>query len=337
VQSFQNRSQILIEDKREEHNRGIPIDVYMLKRSVKGVPDQLVELLKGYFLENKKILIVLNRKIGANFLFCQKCKKIHKCPSCDGFIKVEEEFDIQCPRCGFEKKAYTHCSQCNEPLVSIEDISISSVKKIIKKQVVETGIMSLSAEGLKEDHIHSVLKKIKAGKIVIATPIILNPFFKDIFDAVIYIRPESHFNMDEYDAAEKIFSIVSELKELVKGGGTLDIFSTFHFHYALKLINDEEAFFERELKYRQWFFLPPFCNVYHIEVKNKELRKLAKEMRNIYKKFKGSLNIKRIYLTTRQKVRGMYKGILEAHAQPGDILQSGLLKKRDITIDLELI
>ena len=337
VQSFQNRSQLFIEDKRQECDRDIAVAVHMLKRKVKGIPGELVELLKSYFLENKKILIVLNKKIASNFLFCEKCKKIHKCPSCDSFIKVEEEFDIRCSRCGFEKKAFTHCTKCSEPLALIEDIGISSVKKIIKSQVIETGLMSLSAEGLKEDHIHSVLKRIHASKIVIATPIILNPFFKDIFDAVIYLRPESHFNMEDYDAAEKIFSIVSELKELVKGSGTLDIFSTFHFHYALKLVNEEEKFFERELKYREWFHLPPFCNVYHIKVKNKELRKLAKEMRNIYNQFKGSLNIKRVYLTTRQKVRGVYKGTMEAHAQPADILQSGLLKKRDVAVDLELI
>jgi len=60
-------------------------------------------------------------------------------------------------------------------------------------------------------------------------------------------------------------------------------------------------------------------------------------MRNIYKKFNERLHIKRIYLTTRQKVRGVYKGIIEAHAQPEDILQSGLLKKRDINIELILI
>jgi len=77
--------------------------------------------------------------------------------------------------------------------------------------------------------------------------------------------------------------------------------------------------------------------VYHIEVKAKDLRKLGREMRNIYKKFKTSLNIKRVYLNGRKAVRGVYKGVLEAHAQPGVIRESGLLGKRDIFIDLVLI
>ena len=45
-------------------------------------------------------------------------------------------------------------------------------------------------------------------------------------------------------------------------GGELHVFSVFHFHYALQYLMDEEQFFERELKYRQWFMLPPFASVY---------------------------------------------------------------------------
>jgi primosomal protein N' len=338
VKAYQNPSQVKIEDSREEK---IPVEVRMIKSRTRGIPEDFQELMSSYFIENKKILVILNKKESVNFLFCEKCKKIQRCPSCEGFIDVdgEEAFHIKCRRCGLEKEAHNHCPKCGESLSLIEDISISSVKKSIKNRVVETGITSLSSEGLKEDHIHSVLKRVGESKIVIATPVIVNPFFKNMFDVVIYLRPESIFNLEEYDAAEKIFSLVSEFRELVKPGGTIDIFSTFHFHYSLKLVNDEEGFFDRELKYREWFHLPPFCNVYHIEVRGKELRKLAAEMRGIYQKFKESLKIKRIYLANRQPSRGMYKykGILEAHAQPGLILESGLLKKRDISIDLVLI
>ena len=289
--------------------------------------------------------MILNKKESVNFLFCEKCKKIQRCPSssCEGLIDVEvegeEAFHIKCRRCGLEKEAHNHCPKCGESLSLNEDISIASVKKFVKTRVVETGITSLSAEGLKQDHLHSVLKRVGESKVVIATPVIVNPFFNNIFDVIIYLRPESFFNLEEYDAAEKVFSLVSEFRELVKPGGRIDIFSTFHFHYSLKLINDEAGFFDRELKYREWFHLPPFFNVYHIEVRGKELRKLAAEMREIFMKFKEPLKIKRIYLANRQPSRGMYKykGILEAHAQPEVILESGLLNNRDISIDLVLI
>jgi primosomal protein N' len=332
------RSQVFIEDKRaREDKASFNVNVRMIKSRTRGIPEAFPELLNAYFPENKKILVVLNRKESVNFLFCDRCKKIRRCTSCSGFIDVDEDFNSKCRRCGLEKKSHTLCPECNERLDMVEDISITSVKKFIKGRVVETGIMSLSSEGLKEEHVHSVLNRIQGSKIVIATPVIVNPFFSGIFDAIIYIRPESLFNLDEYDAAERIFSMVSEFKELVKSGGSIDIFSTFYFHYSLKFIDDEQGFFDREMKYREWFHLPPFSNVYHIEVKAGKLRALAVEMRGIYGKFKGPLNIKRVYLSGRQAVRGSYKGILEAHAQPGAIIESGLLGRRDISIELILV
>ncbi|HEX3073535.1 MAG TPA: hypothetical protein VHP30_07980, partial [Ignavibacteriales bacterium] len=248
VRSFHERSQIFIEDKREEK---IAAEVRMVRSGTRGIPADFIELLNHYFLENKKILVVLNKKESFNFLYCGKCKKVLRCPSCDGSIEVDAEFNLKCVRCGLEKKSHLSCDQCGEALALIEDISIASLSKALKQQVVETGIMTLSAEGLKEEHMYSLLRRIEDSKIIISTPVILNPVFNNMFDAVIYMRPESYFNIDEYDAAEKIFYMAAELRELIKKGGKLDIFSTFHFHYSLKLINDEEGFFGRELKYRE--------------------------------------------------------------------------------------
>lgn len=334
VRSFHSRSQIFIEDQREEK---IAAEVRMVRSGTKGIPADFVQLLNNYFLENKKILVVLNKKESFNFLYCGKCKKVLRCPSCDRSIEVDSEFNLKCLHCGQEKTAFTSCHLCGEPLALVEDISIASLKKALKQQVVESGIMTLSADGLKDEHMYSLLRRIEDSKIIISTPVILNPLFNNMFDAVIYMRPESYFNIDEYDAAEKIFSMAAELRELVKKGGSLDIFSTFHFHYSLKLINDEEGFFGRELKYREWFHLPPFANVYHIEIKDKTLRKLGKEMRKIYKKSKDLLTIKRIYLVSRQAARGVYKGIIEAHTQPEAILESELLGNRNISIELVMI
>jgi primosomal protein N' len=334
VQAYRDRSSVFIDDMRVER---VSAEVRTVKGGTRGIPDNFLELVSDYFDKGKKVLIVLNKKESFNFLFCRKCQKVLRCPRCDRFIDVDQQSNIKCSHCGHEESSQTHCYKCGEPVAVVEDISIASVKKTVKTRIAESGIMTLSAEGLKDDHIYSLMKRIEDSKIIISTPVILNPFFNRIFDAVIYIRPESYFNIDQYDAAEKIFSMAAELRELIKPGGQLDIFSIFHFHYSLKLLNDEDGFFDRELKYREWFHLPPFANVYHIEIKAKDLRKLGKEMREIYKKFKTVLNIKRIYLGGRKAVRGAFKGIIEAHTQPDVIRESGILGSRDISIDLLLI
>ncbi len=333
VEAYKNRDQLFIEDKRGK--KDIYIDVKMLKVREKSIPAVLIELLKAYFLDNKRILVVLNKKVSFSYLFCKSCKVIQRCPVCKGILRVEKDFKVKCTKCDFEKEKYNLCSKCNKELVLIKDMSIITLEEIIKKQIDETNVLTLSSESIKD--ISLTLQNIKKSKIVISTPVILNPFFKNIFDSIIYIRPESIFNMHEYNASEMIFSIVSELKELVKKGGNIDIFSTFHFHYSLKLINNEEDFFERELKYRNWFLLPPYSYVYKIEIRAKNLRELGKDMRLIFNKFRHKLNLRKIYLVSRKKIRGNYKGEMKAHSIPESILNSGLLKKRNVNISLEIV
>lgn len=338
-ESYRDRTSILIEDKREQ--KPAPVEVRMLTAKDTGIPARLIELVKNYFLENKKILVILNKKESSVFLYCGKCKKIQKCPTCSGKLEIlsEEEAEpsstTSCSKCSFEKKDFAACPKCGEGLTKMEDISIASLKKSIKREVVETGIMTVSAAGLKGEV--GVINRLQASKIVIATPVIINPFFKDIFDTVIYVKPETLINIDEYSAAERIFSLISEIRELIKDKGSIDVFSTFHFFYPLKLINDEADFFVRELKYREWFALPPFAFVYNIEVKAKDLRTLGKEMRRLYQKFKTGLGIKKIFLSSRKKMQGAYKGLIEAHTLPQAMRESNLLKEKNITIELIMI
>jgi|GEM_PF-705826 len=329
-------SPIAVEDRRPREKSSPVVNVHRIPPGVKGIPSDFIETVGEHFTAGKKILVLLNKKESTQFLFCEKCDKIRRCPSCEGSINVDDEFRIQCTRCGFQDN-YSICPVCKESLSIVEDISISSIKKILKNRVAESGIITITSEGLSEEFFLPLLNQVKESKIVISTPAVVNPYFNNIFDAVLYLRPESYFNIDEFDAAEKIFSLTAELKELVKEGGVIDIFSTFHFHYALKTIDDEASFFQRELNYREWFHLPPFCNVYHITLKDKKLRKLGSRLRAIYREYKDSFHIKRVYLVNRKAVKGIFKGMIEARTSPETILKTKLLEEKDIAVELIMV
>ena len=93
----------------------------------------------------------------------------------------------------------------------------------------------------------------------------------------------------------------------------------------------------RELKYRKWFLLPPYYNVYTLEVKAGDLKTLGAEMRSIYLTYKEILNIKQIYLLSRKKIRGKFKGQVEIHASPQTIKKTSILKKKNVSIKIVAI
>ena len=330
IDSYLHRDELSIRDDRDPGKTSV--EVRMVKKGEKGIPPELIELVKSQYLAKRKIWIILNRGKGSSYLFCPECKRIEKCPRCGGNLQVEEDFSVSCRSCAFRHSQMRRCSRCQKKLSLNWEMDLESIAKAIQRTIVEEGVCTMIPEKKKEwpDNIAQA-----AGcSILLSTLRTVNPQFRGIFDVIVYVRPESLFNMNRFNSAEMIVSTVSEMRELVKENGQIVVFSSYHFHYALQLVNRETDFFERELKYRSWFRLPPYFNVYLLELKNAELRSLAKKMREIYGKFQKGLNIKRIYLASRFKIRGSYRGGLELHCSADDLRRSGLHKTPGISVSL---
>lgn len=320
--TYWQRRDLDVNDRRREHR--FSCQVHMLKGRERGIPGDIVELIRQNHLEKKKTLVLVNRVQQAVLLFCNQCRKIAVCPRCGGILQVEENQAAACRRCTFRKEALNHCLRCGQSLTLLQDISIDSLSRAVERAVGEKAVRILTAADLKAAA--PAVAAVRSSPIVIATAAALNPFFREMFAAVIYVKPESFFNMEEFNAGEMIYASGAEIGETLKAGGELHVFSVFHFHYALQFLMDEEKFFERELKYRQWFTLPPFASVYQLELKGASLRSLAAAMRGLNLRYKEDLQIKRIYLLSRQPLRGTYRGILELHTSAEKIAQAGLHK-----------
>jgi len=328
--TYQRRADLSVIDRRTD--RGISLQVHMLKGKDRAIPGDLIELLNQNHIQGKKTLVLVNKIQPARNLFCAKCGKIVACPGCGGILQVDEPQQAVCRRCSFRQEHLANCPRCGENLTLLHDISLDSLARAIERSVGEQAVLTLSAASLKE--MERIVPAVRASTIVIATPAALNPFFRETFASVIYIKPESFFSMDEFNSAEMIYTTGAEILETLVAGGVLHVFSVFHFHYALQFLMDEDKFFERELKYRQWFMLPPFGNVYRLEIRDTSLRSLAGAMRGLYDKYKLELQIKKIYLVARQPLRGTYHGVLELHAPAEKIIAAGLqqIKKSSLSL-----
>ena len=325
--TYHQRRDLAITDRRRE--RGISCQVHMLKGRERGIPDDLLDMIRQNYLDKKKTLVLVNRIQPSLHLFCEQCRKIVACPGCGGTLQVEEALQAACRRCTYRKQALGDCPRCGQTLTLLRDISIESLSQAVERAIGEKTALILTAADLKDAA--ATVAAVRSSPIVIATAAALNPFFSATFAAVIFVKPESFFNMEEFNAAEMIFATAAEIAETLEDKGELHVFSVFHFHYALQFLMDEERFFERELKYRQWFSLPPFASVYQLELKDASLRALAAAMRGLNRDHKQDLQIKRVYLVSRQPQRGTFRGILELHASAEKIARAGLHKiKRSV-------
>jgi len=322
--TYARRTEPGLDDRRQ--GRGLSCQVHMLKARERGLPAEIVELIRENHLAKRKILVLVNRIQPSALLFCESCRRIASCPRCGGVLQVEESRRASCRRCAFRKEELAGCPRCGQPLAPLHDISIESLAAAVARVSGESEVLTLTAAELKDPE--RAVAAVRAHPIVIATMAALSPFFAGLFAAAVWVKPESFLNMEEYDAAEMIHASGAEIASTLADGGELHVFSVFHFHHALRTLMDEGAFFEREMKYRQWFMLPPFASVFELELRDASLRSLAAAMRELYLRHKEGLRIQRVYLASRQPQRGSFRGILELHAAAETIAAAGLHKIR---------
>jgi primosomal protein N' len=313
----------------------IPIQVFPIHAREKKIPAAFLELVKQLYMQKKKCLLLVNKKEGQPFLFCPACQRIIGCPACRGNLALLSDQTYQCRSCGKPFDANLVCPTCKTSLMVLEDISLNSLLTALAPVIPSDQIITLFS--IKGEELPLISEKINQYPLVIAAPLIINPYFRKRFDAVLYLKPETLFNMDQYYAAETIFTFVSELKELLvkpdeNAIPMLAVFSVYHFHYALKHINQENEFFEREMKYRQWMQLPPYANVYRLEFKHRSLRTLGQTMREFYQSSQTDNSIKQIGLCSPKKKGTMYRGFIEWHNTCAALFSAGLHERQDIDI-----
>lgn len=147
------------------------------------------------------------------------------------------------------------CGRCRKELSLNREMDLESLERAIQRTIAEKGVCTLLPE--KKTDWRELAGRTAECSILLSTLRAVNPLLRGIFDVIVYVRPESLFNMNRFNSAEMIVSTVSEMRGLIKENGQIVVFSSYHFHYALQLVDRENDFFERELKYRSWFLLPP--------------------------------------------------------------------------------
>jgi len=318
-----------IDDKRTDSDESI--SVKKLDPGIKIPPEQVIESIIKHFIKGERILVIVSRKGSKKFLFCPECKALYKCPSCGGSASISSNAEIICPSCSFSTSDVTECSKCGSGFKVIEDLSVNSLKKRLAEKAGSQYLFSFESE--KKVNVSNLERPDSSEKsIVILTPSEAGSIPEQAFDHAVIIKPESFFDLNNYNGGEQMYLFVRGLREVLIPNGKVDVYSVFHFHYSLKKINEEKQFLDRELKYRELFQLPPYFEVFYLKLSDRSLRGLGKKMRDVLCDFSDFFSIKRSYLISRSRIRGFYQGSIQIHSERGKLSDSGINKVNGIKI-----
>lgn len=220
-----------------------------------------------------------------------------------------------CPKCRRRHNGddMSVCPVCSDPIRHFPRPSVPWLQEILKRRMQGT-----------------------AAELVTVAPSAKIAGSGDGYQRIVLVGPETWISLDEIDGALRIWALIQDMRSRLSEDGEIVVFSSFHFHYALKLVNDSKVFFEREISYRRWFKLPPLYAVYQLDFRHGTLRELAALMRRWSEKFKNDddVRIDQLRLISRSPSRGLYHGSLLFHGQAERIWASGLFPDRNTSARL---
>ncbi len=231
----------------------------------------LTELLRKAIQDNKKALILWNRK-GFARIACSSCGHVFKCEHCSSLLVSSLKKDEGvCPYCQRKVSLPRVCNHCNSGYLKSKGYGVQRLGSILKKIFPEVKINnSLDSSG--------------DAQITLSTSKVLSYLFEpQKFDKGFVLDVDLFLNRTDYEATFKTFLYLKKLLTLFKE--SLYVFTRHKDYYLFKHLNENwKDFYESELQFREKSHFPPFGLIAKITLRAKNEKVLLKRTKGLYNK-----------------------------------------------------
>ncbi len=256
-------------------DRGVPgRNIKVVNRSEfsrnKVVSPILTELLRKTIGDNKRAVILWNRKGFARVISCSNCGHIFKCEHCSSFLQssLKSEEGV-CPYCQKNYSLPKICSQCNSGYLRSKGYGIQRIESTLKRVFPEARI----------DNFSDICS---STQIALSTSKILSHLYEPSnFDRGFVLDADLFLNHIDYDTTFNAFLYLKKLLLLFRD--SLYVFTRHKDYYLFKYLNESwRDFYESELQFRRKSQLPPFGLIAKITLRAKDKKALLKRIKNLY-------------------------------------------------------
>lgn len=297
---------VYIIDMKDEIKKGSPI---LSKKASDLILDRL----------NKKeqIMILINRRGYSNYIICNECGEVLKCPNCDISLTYHKTSGtLRCHYCGYATIKPNLCPKCSSKYLMLKGIGTEKIEEVLNEKfdarVVRMDRDSTSKKGAHE----KIIRDFNDYKydILLGTQMISKGLdFKNV-TLVIVLNGDSSLNVPDYRSAERTFNLLTQVsgragRKEKEGIALIQTYNPNHYSIVFAKEHDYKSFYNKELKIRKQLNYPPFCNIVAIRIISADYEIGNKEIQKIHKYLNTNLNSKYIVLgpSVSLKINNTYK------------------------------
>lgn len=256
----------------------------------------LYEAIEENLKNKKQTILFLNRRGFSTFIMCRDCGYTAKCKNCDITLTYHlKENKLKCHYCGYETEALNVCPECKSKNIRYFGTGTQKLEEQIKEIFPQATTIRMDVDTVTKKNSHEdILKKFKDDNIniLIGTQMVVKGHHFPNVTLVGVIAADGSLNMNDYRANEITFQILTQVAGRAgrgKDAGKVIIQTYNPDSFAIECVKtqNEEMFYNTEMRLRKQLKYPPFCDIIVIGVSSKEEQITIKVIQSLHKYLKN--------------------------------------------------
>lgn len=268
-----------------------------IKKGNKIFSEELKNKIIDRLEKKEQVMLLLNRRGYSNYLNCQSCGHVFKCPNCDITLTYHKTSGMaRCHYCGYGTKKEEICPNCKEK--AIRDIGFGTQK--LEEEIENTfnaRVLRMDADTTSKKGSHfKIINDFNDGKydILIGTQMISKGLNFPNVTLVGVINADASLNIPNYKSAENTFSLLDQVigragRHEKEGEAIIQTFNPDHYAIICASKHDYIDFYNKEMVIRKKLNYPPYCFITLLKITSKDFSYGMSEAKKIASFLKENL------------------------------------------------
>ena len=237
----------------------------------------LVEAIEETHARGEQSIILLNRRGFSQFVLCRACGETNRCNNCDITLTYHKrEARLICHYCNHRERVPRSCPKCKSQFLYFMGEGTEQVEDILRRKFSSLRIARIDRDTTaRRKEFEKILEKFSEGEIdmLVGTQMLAKGHDFPNVTLVGVISVDAGLSMPDFRSAERTFQLLTQVAGRAGRGslqGKVLIQTYYPEHYALEhaQTQDYEAFYQKEIDFRQNLNYPPFAAIASVLIKH---------------------------------------------------------------------
>ncbi len=259
-----------------------PVQIIDMREELKGGNRSIFSgaLQKGIgdvLDRGEQVILFLNRRGTATYVFCRDCGYTMRCPRCETPLTYHEiDQALVCHYCGYRRRMPRTCPNCGSEQIRQYGTGTQKVESDLKEIFPQARTLRWDHETTRRKGAHEAILRqfaTQQANVLIGTQMLAKGMDLPLVTLVGVVLADVGLNLPDYRANERTFQVLTQVagragRSPLGGEVILQTFQPEHYVIQTASGHNFQSFYDHELAFRRQQGYPPFGQLVRLEYRH---------------------------------------------------------------------